>query len=93
MGNTYIRTREDMVREFRGEKRRRPERQVKGHFQIRLSIAAFLFLLFFAAQELELSYQGIGNETVVGQISENEDLSFWQGKILSVFKNLNQEKP
>ena len=89
MGNTYIRTREDMVREFKGEKRRKPERQIKGHFQLRLCAAAFLFLLFFAAQELNLSYEGFNNEMVVGQISENEDLSLWQGKVLSVFKNLN----
>lgn len=91
MGNTYIRTREDMVREYRGEKRRRAERTAKGHFQLRLCVAALLFLAFFAAKELDFSYQGIGNEAVVGEIMENEDLSFWQGKIVSVFKNWNSK--
>lgn len=87
MGDTYIRTREDMVREFRGEKRRKEASRTKGHFQLRLCLAAFLFLLFFAFQELGLSYQGIGNETVVKEISENEDISLWQGKVITVFKS------
>lgn len=87
MGETYIRTREDMVREFRGEKRRKPPKNSRGHFQIRLFAAALLFLLFFAVQELSFSYQGFGGEQVVEEISKNEDLSLWQGRVVSVFKH------
>lgn len=82
MGETYIRTREDMVREFRGEKK------TKGHFQFRLCMAAFLFLLFFATDRLGISYPGITRETIVSEISENEDISLWQGRIAEVFKTI-----
>lgn len=88
MGDTYIRTREDMVKEFRGEKKRKAEKQGKGHFQLRLCISALLFLLFLATQKMEFSYQGINNETIIGEISENEDISVWQGRIVEVFKQL-----
>ena len=88
MGDTYIRTREDMVREFRGEKKRKQEKQGKGHFQLRLCVSAFLFLLFLAAQEMGFSYRGINNETIISEISENEDISLWQGKIVEVFQRL-----
>lgn len=88
MGDTYIRTREDMVREFRGEKRRRQETPAKGHFQLRLCVAALLFLLFFAAGELGFSYQGLDQKAVINEISENEDISLWQGRLVEVFRKM-----
>lgn len=89
MGETYIKTREDMVREYRGERRRKPENTGKNYFQIRLSIAALLFLLFFAAGELSFSYKGFNNQNIVAEITKNEDLSLLPEKIVSAFNNLN----
>ncbi|MFW5676545.1 MAG: hypothetical protein ACOCNL_09740 [Acetivibrio ethanolgignens] len=88
MGDTYIRTREDMVREFRGEKRRRQETPTKGHFQLRPCVAALLFLFFFAAGELGFSYQGLDQKAVINEISENEDISLWQGRLVEVFRKM-----
>lgn len=88
MGETYIRTREDMVREYRGEKRRKTERPAKSYFPIRLAIAALLFL-FFAAEELPFSYKEFDKEQMIGEITRNENLSLWPEEIISVFQNLN----
>lgn len=88
MGETYIRTREDMIKEFRGKERGNGKKGTTGHFQLRLCVAAFLFLLFFAAQEFSFSYKGFTNEQIVSHITENEDLSLWQGKVVSVFQKL-----
>jgi hypothetical protein len=77
MGNTYIKTREDMVREFtKGERGGKPPKKpVKGHFSLRLFLAALFFLVFFLTERYSLSFRGYTKEWILEAIRKNDSIS------------------